>query len=133
MSAFGNKIKEILDRIGKNEQWLHEQTGIGKATISEWQSDPNRVPKPSSLDKIVRILVPLGASETELYDAAGYRMVTSKDANNRMERLERLAAAQPRVLAVLEKIARRPPSEQEEIVRLLEAWYATRPRQSPEG
>ena len=130
MSTFGKEIKKILGQIGKSDQWLADQTHIGKATISEWQSNPDRIPLPSSIKRIAHVLEPYGVTVEALSEAAGYYMTTSKNASARMERLERLAAEQPRVLDQMEKIARLPQDEQEEVARLLEAWYATRPRQS---
>lgn len=65
----------------------------------------------------------------EIYEAAGYVMVASTSGNQRIERLERLAAANPRILDQMDKLSHLPPQDQEEAVRLLEAWHITRRRQ----
>lgn len=126
MSAFGKKIREILKRIDKNEQWLSERTRISKATISEWSSNADRIPSPASVKAVVLVLEPFGVNVDELYEAAGYHLVQSKSGSHRMERLERLAATHPRVLDQMEKISNLSPPDQDEVVSLLEAWYATR-------
>lgn len=132
MSEFGNKIKALLDGIGRNEQWLSDQTGIAKSTISEWGSNPDRIPKPPTMHKLVKLFTPYGIDPDEIYEAAGYRMVESQSANERMQRLERLAATDPSVLDQMENIAQLPPPDQEEIVRLLDAWFTAR-RRRPRG
>lgn len=128
MSAFGNKIREILKRIDKNEQWLSERSGISKATISEWSSNADRVPSPASVKAVVLVFTPFKVDPDEIYEAAGYHLVKSKSGSHRMERLERLAAAHPNVLDRMEMISNLPPPEQEEVVRLIDAWHATQRR-----
>ena len=52
MAAFGLKVQELLRVNGKDAAWLAVRTGISNSTISNWLTDPDVQPKPSSVEKV---------------------------------------------------------------------------------
>ena len=59
------RIPELLDKIGKNQQWLSEKTGIPKSRISEIAHFKVRNP---SIDKLMHIAVCLRVYIDDLYE-----------------------------------------------------------------
>lgn len=127
--SFGTKVRELLDERGHDAAWLAKQTQIAKSTISNWMTNANAVPKPSSVAAVAQALdVPI----EELAPAAGYTMMPSADNGNRARRLAALSETSPRVARVALRIADLDVRRQDEVLSMLEGYFLIRRRQSPE-
>lgn len=124
MSAFGAKVHDILAANNKDAAWLSSETGISRAGISEWKTDPHRVPKPASLKLVAKALAPFGVTFDELAEAAGYAIVASKDMSEREERMLNFLRSHPRAPRVWERVQQLSPEKQDEVLSLVETWLA---------
>jgi hypothetical protein len=125
MSTFGSKVYELLDRIGKDAAWLAAETGITPAAISKWKTDAKRMPKPSSVKKVVRTFEKHGVSRDEILEAAGMTIRPSADATEREARRLEFYRANPRAAKIFdEMIDRLGPDALDEMFSFNEAWLA---------
>lgn len=128
MSNFGTKVYEVLDQIGQDAAWLASKTGISRAAISKWKTYPNRQPKPSSVKRIAVVLEPYGVTIDELAEAADMSIMPSKSPDEREARWLALLRSNKRLARVSDRFVQLTPREQDELLSLNEAWFATRRR-----
>ena len=128
--TFGAFVHDILAQHDKTQDWLSEQTGIGKGTISAWMTNPTRQPKPRAVYKVAVVFEQFGIDHARVEAAAGYPLKVSGTATEQAERLAALAMSHPRLASVVERVAKLPATEQDEVLSLLEAYHANRHRRS---
>lgn len=122
MAQFGLKVAELLRQNGKDAAWLATQTGIANSTISNWLSDPDVQPLPSSVGKVANAF---GITADELSDAAGYVIRHSKDDNERTARREELITSSPRWATALDRLATKPAQAQDTALSMIESYLST--------
>lgn len=124
MAAFGLKIQELLLAHGKDAAWLAIQTGIANSTISNWLTDPNVQPKPSSVSKVATAF---GVTVDDLAIAAGYVIRQSTDDEDRAARADALLATSPRWRSALVRLSGKPAYYQDVALSMIESYMATIP------
>jgi len=124
MAAFGLKVQELLRANGKDAAWLAVRTGISNSTISNWLTDSDVQPKPSSVEKVAAAF---GVSVDDLAVAAGYVIRQSKDNDERTARRDALLTTSPRWQSALDRLAGKPAYHQDVALSMLESYLATIP------
>lgn len=122
MAQFGMKVQELLRANGKDAAWLATQTGIANSTISNWLSDPDVQPKPSSVAKVA---MAFGLTADDLAAAAGYVIRQSKNNDERAARRDALLASSPRWESALDRLAKKPARQQDVALSMLESYLST--------
>jgi transcriptional regulator with XRE-family HTH domain len=133
MSPFGSKVREILERSNLNAEWLHNQTGLTKSTISDWMTKADVTPRPGTVKRVAKALAPYGASYEELSEAAGYAFVASADESEREARRREAVRANPRVGRHIDRILALDARRQDEWLSFDEAWHISQRRKDPPG
>lgn len=120
MSAFGNRVWELLQARQRDASWLAAQTGIAHSTISNWLTNPKDVqPKPSS---VARVAKALGVPTDDLSAAAGYIIRISRSDDERAARMAALLDQSPRYGSALERLARKSAYHQDIALSMLESY-----------
>lgn len=131
MSSFGIYIVETLAAHGKNAAWLAERIGVKPQTVSSWKRKPDRLPKPDLAYKVATIFEKeFGIPHDRTAAAAGYPFNFSADQTDQQQRLQALAAASPRAAKNFTRIATLPSDPQDEVLSMIETWFATKAQQT---
>lgn len=123
MSAFGVEVMRRLAAIGKDASWLHVQTGIAHSTISNWVTDPDVQPEPTSVAKVEKAF---GLDPGVLAPHAGYTVRFSADDGERAQRRAAIIAARPRLAASIDQFDKLSAYDEDVLLSMMEAYITSR-------
>lgn len=126
MTPFGSKVRSILVANNLTAEWLSEQTGLTKSTISDWMTKTEMSPRPATVKKVVKALAPYVTDArqlaTDLANFAGYAFVPSKDETDREARRREAMRANPRLAKHLDKLIGMDGEHQDDFLSFSESW-----------
>lgn len=138
MTPFGSKVRSLLAAHNLTAEWLSEQTGITKSTISDWMTKTEVSPRPSTVRKVVKAfkghVKDLHQLATALAEAAGYAFVASENETEREARRREAMRADPRLARHIDHLIALDGEHQDDFYSFSEAWNGTsRRRKGPKG